>query len=42
MRGAADDLLGMPVDHVDVHITDVTDPAGAEPEPADTEEGTRP
>ncbi|MEU4981529.1 Asp23/Gls24 family envelope stress response protein [Streptomyces sp. NPDC021969] len=31
VRGAADDALGLPVDHVDVHITDVTEPAGADP-----------
>ncbi|MFD4261132.1 Asp23/Gls24 family envelope stress response protein [Streptomyces sp. NPDC058534] len=42
VRGAADDALGLPVDHVDVHITDVTDPAGVEPEPAGAEEGPRP
>ncbi|WML83294.1 Asp23/Gls24 family envelope stress response protein [Streptomyces sp. VNUA74] len=42
VRGAADEALGLPVDHVDVHITDVTDPAGAEPGRAGAEEGTRP
>jgi hypothetical protein len=30
VRGAADDALGLPVDHVDVHITDVTDAVGAD------------
>ncbi|WP_432130351.1 Asp23/Gls24 family envelope stress response protein [Streptomyces tendae] len=48
VRGAADDALGLPVDHVDVHITDVADPAGAEPagtepawtDPAGTDPGT--
>ncbi|WP_399943938.1 Asp23/Gls24 family envelope stress response protein [Streptomyces sp. BBFR25] len=30
VRGAADDALGLPVDHVDVHITDVTDALGAD------------
>ncbi|MFE2457413.1 Asp23/Gls24 family envelope stress response protein [Streptomyces sp. NPDC059402] len=43
VRGAADDALGLPVDHVDVHITDVTEPAGAAPEdPVGTEEGNQP
>lgn len=43
VRGAADDALGLPVDHVDVHITDVTEPAGADPDdPAGTEEGNQP
>ncbi|MFF4471605.1 Asp23/Gls24 family envelope stress response protein [Streptomyces sp. NPDC001599] len=52
VRGAADDALGLPVDHVDVHITDVTDPAGADPAGADpagtgpgavgTDEGNQP
>ncbi|GHI93897.1 Asp23/Gls24 family envelope stress response protein [Streptomyces olivaceus] len=30
VHGAADEALGLPVADVDVHITDVTDPAGAE------------
>ncbi|WP_224302051.1 Asp23/Gls24 family envelope stress response protein [Streptomyces olivaceus] len=30
VHGAADEALGLPVSDVDVHITDVTDPAGAE------------
>ncbi len=30
VRGAADDALGLPVDHVDVHITDVSDAVGAD------------
>ncbi|MEU8728198.1 hypothetical protein B9W62_07905 [Streptomyces sp. CS113] len=47
VRGAADDALGLPVDHVDVHITDVADPAGADPAGADpgpigADEGTQP
>ncbi|WP_399891366.1 Asp23/Gls24 family envelope stress response protein [Streptomyces sp. BBFR51] len=42
VHGAADDALGLPVDDVDVHITDVTDPAGADPDQAGTEEGSRP
>lgn len=29
VRGAADEALGLPVEDVDVHITDVTDPAEA-------------
>ncbi|WP_328563467.1 Asp23/Gls24 family envelope stress response protein [Streptomyces coelicoflavus] len=44
VRGAAVDVLGLPVDHVDVHITDVTEPAGTAPgrHPADAEEGNQP
>ncbi|CAL9632975.1 Asp23/Gls24 family envelope stress response protein [Streptomyces sp. enrichment culture] len=42
VRGAADDALGLPVDHVDVHITDVTDPAGADPGGVGAEEGNQP
>lgn len=38
VRGAADEALGLPVDHVDVHITDVAEPAGADP--AGTDPGT--
>ncbi|MFG3131063.1 Asp23/Gls24 family envelope stress response protein [Streptomyces tendae] len=48
VRGAAEDALGLPVDHVDVHITDVAEPAGTEPawtepawtDPAGTDPGT--
>lgn len=47
VRAAADDALGLPVDHVDVHITDVTGPAGADPAGTDpdavgTDEGNQP
>ncbi|MFA3876272.1 Asp23/Gls24 family envelope stress response protein [Streptomyces sp. MMCC 100] len=42
VRGAADDALGLPVDHVDVHITDVTEEAGAAPDPAGADEGNQP
>jgi hypothetical protein len=44
VRGAADGALGMPVENVDVHITDVTDPAEADADPTEApdSEGERP
>ncbi|GAA2566241.1 MULTISPECIES: Asp23/Gls24 family envelope stress response protein [Streptomyces] len=39
VHGAADDALGLPVDHVDVHITDVVADAAAD---VDTDEGKLP
>ncbi|WND34188.1 Asp23/Gls24 family envelope stress response protein [Streptomyces sp. BB1-1-1] len=41
VRGAADEALGLPVADVDVHITDVTDPAETDSD-TNEEEGERP
>ncbi|MFE0805629.1 Asp23/Gls24 family envelope stress response protein [Streptomyces sp. NPDC058812] len=41
VRGAADEALGLPVEDVDVHITDVTDPAETDTDTTE-EEGERP
>lgn len=40
--GAADEALGLPVDQVDVHITDVADPAGTGPGAVGADEGNQP
>ncbi|OKI81528.1 hypothetical protein AMK11_24825 [Streptomyces sp. CB02414] len=39
VRGVADDTLGLPVEHVDVHITDVVDTTEEATEEASEEEG---